>query len=280
MASGKQLATVDDVPCQIHDIEFSPDDRCLLVNAFNAGPNPEDYHHFDTLQLWRRKTPTSLEKIADIRIKYFLSGHCVSPDGRWVVTTGESGSRFHDCETGKLIRTCPDVPGSVVALSPSGRLLVARDASDARTGKSVVVWEKATGKVVCTLKCDPGQTDWAPLVVSPDGKVVAGCLNREVIALWDAFTGKQLGRLEGHRGDIASLCFSADGRSLVSASADTTILVWDWKTKLPNAAKAVELSADRLDVLRKDLRSTDPERAYRAIRYPRRNAGRARRSPW
>ncbi|MBI3865843.1 MAG: PD40 domain-containing protein [Planctomycetia bacterium] len=231
--TGKELAKVEGVPCQIHDIAFSPDDRFLLVNAFNAGQNKEGYDHVFALQIWKRTSSTSLEKVADIPMKYFLSGYCVSPDSRWVVVTSDSGYRFYDCETGKLIRSFPDMPGSVVAVSPDGRFLVSRDADDARTGKSVLVWESATGKKICELDCKPNQTNWAPLAVSPDGKFVAGCLDREVIALWDASTGKLVAQLAGHRGDISSLCFSPDGQSLVSASADTTILVWDWKKKLP-----------------------------------------------
>ena len=195
VASGKQLAEVDGVPCQIFDFTFSPDDRFLLVNAFNAGPNKDDYDRIDTLQIWKRKSSSSLEKIADIPMQRFLSGYCVSPDSRWVVVTAKPGYRFHDCETGKLIRSYPDAPGSAVAVSPSGQVLVSRDANDGRTGKAVLVWEQATGKAVCKLDCKPGQTDWAFFVVSPDGKFVAGCLDREVIALWDAFTGKQLGTL-------------------------------------------------------------------------------------
>lgn len=70
--SGKQLVQVDEVPCQVHDLTFSPDGRFLLVNAFNAGPNKDDYHHSDTLQIWKRTSLTSLEKIADIPKQYFL----------------------------------------------------------------------------------------------------------------------------------------------------------------------------------------------------------------
>jgi WD40 repeat protein len=264
-ASGKELVKVDGVPCQVHDFTLSPDGRFLLVNAFNAGPNKDDYHHFDTLQVWKRKSPTSLEKVADIPVQYFLSGYGVSPDSRWVVVTSTPGYRFHDCETGKLIRSYPDAPGSVVAISPSGRVLVSRSAGDGRMGKTVLVWEKATGKAIGKLECEPNQTDWCPLVVSPDGKHLAGCLDREVIALWDAFTGKQLGRLEGHRGDIGSLCFTPDGRFLVSASEDTTVLIWDWKKKLPKAADNVKLSAERLEQLWADLVASDPQRAYLAM---------------
>jgi WD40 repeat protein len=265
-ASGKELVKVDGVPCQIHDFTFSPDGRFLLVNAFNAGPNEDDYHHVDAVQIWKRKSPTSLEKVADVPVRYFLSGYCVSPDSRWVVVTSDSGYRFHDCETGKLIRSHPDTPGSAVAVSPSGRVLVSRDAGDGRTGKEVLVWEQATGKTICKLDCEPGQTDWAPLVVSPDGKHVAGCLDREVVALWDAFTGKLLGKLEGHRGDVSSLSFSGDGQFLVSASADTTVLIWDWKKKLPKPPAEVKLSAERLEQLWRDLQSSDPRRGYLAIR--------------
>jgi hypothetical protein len=46
------------------------------------------------------------------------------------------------------------------------------------------------------------------------------------ILLWDVAAGRLLTRLAGHRGRVASVDFSPDGKRLVSGRDDTTILVW------------------------------------------------------
>jgi len=50
------------------------------------------------------------------------------------------------------------------------------------------------------------------------------------VKVWDIPGGQEVARLPGHRGTVFSLCFSADGKRLASASLDGTAKVWDLAT--------------------------------------------------
>ena len=67
------------------------------------------------------------------------------------------------------------------------------------------------------------------LAFSPDGKTLASGagFGESDIRLWDVATGKEIGRMEGHKSWVGSLVFWPDGRKLASCSADQTIRIWD-----------------------------------------------------
>jgi WD40 repeat protein len=83
------------------------------------------------------------------------------------------------------------------------------------------------------------------LAYSPDRKVLAAADGgngssyrgfgwsrepRGSIRLWDPTTGKELGRLGGHRGIIRSLAFAAHGKVLISTGGDKCTKLWDLGT--------------------------------------------------
>jgi WD40 repeat protein len=260
LANGKELMKVENAPCQISHSGFSPDGRFLFLEAFNAGPNEDDYHRLDVVQVWKRTSPTTLDKIAELSCEG--GAFYCAPDSQWVGVSSPPGWNFYQCETGKLLQGCPGLPGVVRAASPSGRLLACASDDD----RTACVVERATCKPICKLECQPRNLLWPHFAVSPDGRIVASDLSSAAIVLWDAFTGKQIARLEGHHGDVCSLCFSPDGRYLVSGSSDTTILIWDYQTMLPKSAVApVRHTPERLEQLWVDLQGGSAEHGYRAV---------------
>jgi len=64
---------------------------------------------------------------------------------------------------------------------------------------------------------------------SPDGNQIVSGSNKSV-QVWDAKTGEQLKKLQGHTRSVNSVRFSPDGNQIVSGSSDKSVCVWDTKT--------------------------------------------------
>lgn len=70
----------------------------------------------------------------------------------------------------------------------------------------------------------------AQLEQARDSELLAAACDDFVIRVYDTTSRKLVRRLEGHSMHISDLCFSRDGRRLVSASVDATVRVWDLPT--------------------------------------------------
>ena len=75
------------------------------------------------------------------------------------------------------------------------------------------------GKELRRLEADGGQPpDYIvdPVVAySPDGKTMAAGTTNKCICVWDAATGKEICRLQGHEKIVLSLAYSPDGASFL-----------------------------------------------------------------
>ncbi|KAJ7794497.1 WD40-repeat-containing domain protein [Mycena olivaceomarginata] len=55
----------------------------------------------------------------------------------------------------------------------------------------------------------------------------------ETVRIWDASTGAEVMKMEGHSGLVSSVAFSPDGARVVSGSDDDTVRIWDASTGPP-----------------------------------------------
>jgi hypothetical protein len=146
-----------------------------------------------------------------------------------------------------------------VVLSPDGRTA----ASVGMLGKSITLWERATGKQRAELA---GHAEMVfDVALSPDGRTLASGSMDGTVRLWDLPSGKEVGRFEGHRGWVLAVAFAPDGKTLVSGGADTTALIWDVAgRRAAPPARAADLTPKELESLWADL-AGDAGKAYPAM---------------
>lgn len=181
-----------------------------------------------------------------------------SPDGkilaqaRTLPRTINTKIYLYSTETGETLRTLKAFTDHVetLAFSPDGRTLAGGNR------EAIYLWDISTGTQLGV--CTPERlASSMTLVFSPDSKILVSAAGGTVvkfpdgavrtagggwvtettsvygggnIQLWDARTGDLLSTHTGHTDHITSLVFSKDEKTLVSGSADGTILVWDWET--------------------------------------------------
>ncbi len=95
-----------------------------------------------------------------------------------------------------------------------------------------------------------------PESFSPNGSMVALRHWNEHVELWEVSTRQIRARWSGHENGVQSLCFTPDGKKLITGGADTTILIRDLYS--PQASR------QKLDSLW-GLLGADAEKSYQAM---------------
>jgi WD40 repeat protein len=192
-----------------------------------------------SIMVWEVNSGVEVARFSGTRGRIY--GLAFSPDGRWLATGGGETEvksnafgevTLWDVEARARAVSFDGHARAVLALafSPDGQTL-ATSGFDA----TVHLWDRATGHsklVIGGLPC------WAQsLAFSPDGRMLAlGGRGDAIVALHDAASGAEVGRLVGHCGVVRDLAFSPDGRSLATAGTDRVIKLWELPLSKPSAS--------------------------------------------
>jgi WD40 repeat protein len=176
-----------------------------------------------------------------------VEGLSVSPDARFLlqVTQGAQAVMW-DLKEGRGAYTLPGrwVAGAFVPNST--RLALCRDAN---LGGDVVLADRETGAIRLLFERPRARNGngvsrapFARVAVTQDGRTVAAATApgaSEIVCVWDVQGGPPR-VLRGHTGAITALSFTGDGRTLMTASEDGTVRLWNLAAAPAAAAAAAK----------------------------------------
>jgi WD40 repeat protein len=184
---------------------------------------------------------------------------CFSPSGR-LLAWGADQVFVADLPAGKERLTLRGFAGQVCAIAIDP---LDRQAATSSEDGFLRIWDLATGRE--TRRLDHLENPACGLAWSADGKTLAVSVDTSV-RLIELATGQERTAWRGHTGEVRAVALARDGRRLVSAGQDATLLVWDLLdspggpgTPLPRPG------SDEAESLWKDLGNEDAARGYQAL---------------
>jgi len=267
-ATGELAAEPLYAPDDVLDTWFSPDGSRIIaatieragvdlsgepgLREFALNPNgrtKSSFYKVKSVMTWDAALARSA--VASFHCDQWVLDARFSPNGRWVAIASGNTAQVWDVAQRVAKASIPmdDVIVSLAFSSDSQRLLVVSQDGTAR------VWEPASGQPVSPPIRDPAEIDYAQEHnnrgvssigfaaprhpdrnlrggISLDGKLVAMATGFGA-RVWDAATGKPLTAPLRHADFVNTVCFSFDGRTLLTAGLDAEVRLWDVATGKP-----------------------------------------------
>lgn len=217
LPDGKELRTLRGHLGQVNNISFSGNDLWLASASTDR-----------TVRIWDVTTGELLKVLrghTDQVIGVYFSQ---DDSARFVASTSfDNTVKLWDWRQGIEIKTLRGHKGSInnVAYSYDGKTIAS--CSD---DKTIMIWstDLTTQEPLMTLVGHNAPV--LSVIYSFDSKKLASCDQSGEIIIWEMPKGKMLRRIKAHKDLIQDISFAEDNKTLVSASLDKFVKLWDTDT--------------------------------------------------
>ncbi len=227
--TGERLATIDEAKrtgygasdASLGDAAFSPDGKYVVTAS-------SDW----TASIWNAKNGKHVRTLVHTHFNGVGYSHsdvvdavAYSPDGRFIVTTGDDRLARVWTADGTYLRSFHAHHGDVfsVAFDPKNPALVVTTSDD----ETARIWNVSSGEQLALLDAGVPLHDAA---FSPDGRLIAAVSSDGLTRVWDWRRGELLAAMRMHADFVNSVAFSPNGNWILTASDDRTAKLYHCDT--------------------------------------------------
>lgn len=235
--TGKLYRTLRVSGAEIVSLEFSPDNKFLVVHAVNKATvfNTATWEKLDEYP-WGADLTVNMPYDYSHRTVQFNpvpgSDQVLVKSGDTVMTWNLSSGKLQAMLEGKVDR------GASFRYSPDGKRIVSTSRKD-----NGMVWDATTGKLLFTLRINGELNAIHSVIVSPTDKWILTVMENGTVNIWETATGKWLNAFRGYNPfveikpkkmnvlqPVGLTLFSPDEKYIITYQNNDTARLWERST--------------------------------------------------